>query len=402
MIHPLDRTQVDALIRQEFQIDDITDGSPKDPYLVRYRGRLRDPDSEAAYNRLVDQLKPFHLAPLFRMDGDQHAVLLAPGRPEPKPSNPAINLLLFILTLISVTLVGGLNEMTEASPNLLNELPRMMLNGWPFAVSLLAILGAHEFGHYLVGRAHGVHLTLPYFIPFPLPPFGTMGAVINMKEPPKNRRHLLDIALAGPLSGLVVAIPVLLLGLSLSHIEPLSAEIPAGSGLTLEGSSLLYLFLKFVTFGELLPAPASFEGIPPLLYWVRYFFTGQPVPLGGYDVLLHPVAWAGWGGIFVTALNLIPAGQLDGGHLLYVLLGRVRAARLFPYVLVTVFVLGFFYAGWWLWLALLLLLGRVYAEPMDQITPLDGRRRALAVLGLIVFLLVFTPVPLSIVLPAGS
>jgi membrane-associated protease RseP (regulator of RpoE activity) len=402
MNYSLDRTHLDELIGRVFHIEDITIPDSKDAYLVRYRGRLRDADSEAAYDRLVELLRPMEVTPLFRMDKDQHVILLAPNRPTPKPSNPWINLVLFILTLLSVTLVGGLNAMTEEPTNLLRELPGMMLNGWPFALSLLGILGAHEFGHYLVGRAHGVHLTLPYFIPLPLPPFGTMGAVINMKEPPKNRRHLLDIALAGPIAGLVVAIPVLLLGLSLSHIEPLSAQIPTGSGLTLEGNSLLYLFLKFVTFGELLPSPASFNGLPPLLYWLRYFFTGQPIPLGGYDVMLHPVAWAGWGGIFVTALNLIPAGQLDGGHLLYVLMGRVRASRLFPFVLAIVFVLGFFYSGWWLWLALLFVLGRVYAEPLDQITPLDDRRRALAVLGLIIFALVFTPVPLNVVLPPGS
>ena len=202
----------------------------------------------------------------------------------------------------------------------------MLLLGLPFALALLTILGCHEFGHYLMGRHHGVHLTLPYFIPFPLPPFGTMGAVINMKEPPKNRNHLLDIGLAGPFAGLIIGIPILLLGLSLSNLEQIPTVVPQGSMLQLEGNSLLYLFLKFLMFGRLLPAPVSFAGSPEWLYWVRYFFTGRPAPLGAMDVTLNPVAFAAWGGIFVTALNLIPAGQLDGGHVTYVLLGRKKSA----------------------------------------------------------------------------
>jgi len=147
-------------------------------------------------------------------------------------------------------------------------------------------------------------------------------------------------------------------------------------------------------FGQFLPAPADYGGLSPLLFWVRYFFTGQPLPYGGMDVLLHPVAWAGWGGILITSLNLIPAGQLDGGHLLYVLFGRERARRIYPLVLLALGLLGFVWAGWWLWAVLIFLFGRVYAEPLDQITELDARRKRLGLLTLIVFVLVFTPVPL--------
>jgi membrane-associated protease RseP (regulator of RpoE activity) len=142
--------------------------------------------------------------------------------------------------------------------------------------------GAHEFGHYLMGRRHGVHVTLPYFIPLPLPPFGTMGAFINMKEPPKNRRHLLDIGLAGPLAGLAVAIPVLLILGCRSRNSTRCLRFPPGMGLQLEGNSLLYLFFKFAVFGQLLPSPASYGSLPEWLYWLRFSLPA------------NPIRWAGW------------------------------------------------------------------------------------------------------------
>jgi len=392
-----DITRFDALVGRIFIIEEVTTGHADKDYIVRYRGRLRGEDSEAAYDQLAAALIPMHITPLFRLEEGRQTVVLVPGRPQPKPSNPLVNLLLFILTLISVAFVGGINSLTEVPDNLLLAIPALLWAGWPFAASLLAILGTHEFGHYLMGRFHGVHVTLPYFIPLPFPPFGTMGAVINMKEQPKNRRHLLDIGLAGPLSGLIVAIPILILGLYLSRVEIIPTSVPRGMGLQLEGNSLLYLSLKYAVFGQLLPTPASFGGLPEWLYWLRYFFTGQPYPLGGLDVTLHPVALAGWGGILITALNLIPAGQLDGGHVLYVLLGRKHATRLLPFIIAFIALLGLFWPGWWLWVALIFFFGRAYAEPLDQITPLDDRRRWLAILAIVVFLLVFTPVPLNLI-----
>jgi membrane-associated protease RseP (regulator of RpoE activity) len=254
---------------------------------------------------------------------------------------------------------------------------------------------AHEFGHYLVARFHHTAATLPYFIPFPFSPFGTMGAVIVQKESHKNRRILLDIGIAGPLAGLVVAIPVLLLGLHLSEVGTFPQVIPSGEGLYLEGNSILYLLAKYAVFGEFLPAPADYGGLSPALYWVRYFFTGLPSPLGGTDVMLHPVAWAGWAGLLVTALNLIPAGQLDGGHIINSMLGK-RSMILLPFVLGGLVLMGIAWNGWWLWAGLVFFLGRQQAEPLDQITPLDQRRKALGFLGVVIFVLVFTPVPLRI------
>lgn len=385
---------VDALVTRVLSIEDITLGTEKTPYLVRYRGLLRQ-DSETAYDQLAGWLKPNNLTPLFRWDEDRHVILIIPGMPKPNPSNPTVNLIMAVLTIFSVLFAGAtFNSLDPLPSDPLQAVLAIITRGWPFAVSLLAILATHEFGHYLVGRHHGVHVTLPYFIPMPFSQIGTMGAFINMKEPPKNRKVLLDIGIAGPLSGLVVAIPVLLLGLSLSQITRL--QVLPGQMIQMEGNSIAYLLSKFAIFGQLLPAPATYAGMNPILYWLQYFFTGSPSPLGGIDVNLHQVAWAGWIGLLVTAMNLIPAGQLDGGHVLYVLFGRKKARILLPIVLGVLVLLGIFWMGWWLWAGLIFLLGRSYAEPLDQITPLDGRRKALAVIALIAFVVTFSPVPFTI------
>ena len=384
---------LNALVARVFRIEDVTLGEPKQGFILRYRGRLLSEDSAAAYDQLAEALRPYGITPLFRMEAGVQNVFLVARNTRLRPSRPLTNLVFFILTLASVLFTGAVFEYS-GSPNvdfftLAKDSLLHIGRGWPFAASLLAILGAHEFGHYLVGRYHKAAVSLPYFLPLPFPFsfLGTLGAFIQMKEPPKNRRVLLDVGIAGPLAGLVVAIPVLLLGLSLSKIAPISG---AGS---LEGNSILYLLAKYFVFGKMLPEPISYQGLPPLLYWIRYFFTGRPLPLGGLDVQLHPVAWAGWAGLLVTALNLIPAGTLDGGHILYVLLGK-RMRAIFPYILAVLVVMGFVWSGWWLWAALLFMLGRVYAEPLDQITPLDPRRKMLAIFAMIILVLVFTPVPL--------
>lgn len=386
------------LVQRIMRVEDVTWGSNKQDFIVRYRGQIVG-DSAEAYDRLADLLRPSDVTPLFRNEAGRHAVILVKGVVRPRPSNPWVNLLLIILTLLSVLAVGTLLHYDgPLSGNFSQILPHLipaLKQGLAFAVSLIAILLAHEFGHYLAGRYHNTAVTLPYFIPFPLPPFGTLGAFIQLKETPKNRRILLDIGVAGPLCGLLVAVPVLLLGLSLSPVDRLPMVLRTGEALSMEGNSLLYLLLKYLVFGQWLPHPASYGSFSPLLYWVRYFFTGTPTPFGGADVMLHPIAYAGWAGLLVTALNLIPAGQLDGGHLLYVLIGQ-KARNVLPFILIGLIALGAIWSGWWLWALLIFLLGRLYAEPLDQITPLDPRRRAVAILGLILFILVFTPVPMSL------
>ncbi|MEA3351380.1 MAG: site-2 protease family protein [Chloroflexota bacterium] len=382
------------LVTRVFRIDDTTWGAAKQGFLVRYGGELYG-DSEAAYDQLSNELRHYEITPIFRKEKGKHTIYLKQGINLATPSNPWVNFGLFILTLLSVLFAGALyNYDGPVSENFGTDIMNILANlsnGWPFAVSMLGILLAHEFGHYLAARYHKTAVTLPYFIPFPLSPFGTMGAFIQLKEPPKNKNILLDIGAAGPLAGLIVAVPVLLIGLYTSEVHQLPQILPLGQGF--EGNSLLYLALKYIIHGKILPEPASYGSLNPMLYWIRYFFTGMPLPHGGIDVMLNSVAWAGWAGLLVTALNLIPVGQLDGGHNIYVLLGQ-RARKLVPFIIVILLLLGLVWSGWWLWAVLILIFGRTHAQPLDQITPLSPRRKAVALLGLIIFILVFTPVPL--------
>jgi membrane-associated protease RseP (regulator of RpoE activity) len=406
---------ITSIISRVFRVEEVTLGDPKLGYFLRYRGELTCTSAEA-YDQLAAALLPYDITPLFRIENERHTVFLMRGTIHPKPGRVWVNILLFVLTLLSVLLAGAMYSYSGALPeDTLGQIWTLVTHlwvGWPFAVSLLSILLAHEFGHYFVGRVRGAAVSLPYFIPLPVSMLGTMGAFIQLKQLPKNKRALFDLGIAGPLAGLVVAIPVLILGLALSTVgttqntyytktantnDVCQNTAKVGDTYTcsddnlLEGNSLLYLGLKYIVKGELLPSPVSYNG-SPMLYWIRYIFTGHPIPVGGQDVLLHPVAWAGWAGLLVTFLNLIPAGQLDGGHVLYALFGQ-RVRRVFPVILAITLLLGFFWSGWWLWSFLIFMLGRSHAEPLDQITQLDTRRKILAVVVLVVFLLVLTPVP---------
>ncbi len=390
--------QINALVRQVMTVESITLGASGEKITASYRGRLRK-DSLEAYDQLADALKRYQLTPLFRNEDEQHLILLMQGVFNSKPSNPWTNLVLFLLTLFSVLFAGTMYSYDGPVPEggLGGQLLVLVKNlhvGIPFGLSILAILLAHEFGHYLMARYHKSAVTLPYFIPLPISPFGTMGAFIQLKEPPKNRRTLHDIGVAGPLAGLVVAIPILLIGLALSPVEVIEPVAGAGGVLMVEGNSIFYLAAKYLVHGELLPAPETYGSLPPVLYWLRYVFTGFPAPFGARDVLMHPLAWAGWAGLLVTALNLIPVGQLDGGHALYVLFGR-KARRMVPIVLATLALLGFAWQGWWLWVVLIFFLGQRHAEPLDQITPLDPVRRTVAIAVLVLFVFIFIPIPLQ-------
>jgi membrane-associated protease RseP (regulator of RpoE activity) len=384
-----DAAALRPIVAQVMNVEDTLYGGP-DGSTVRFRGRLHR-DSVEAFNFVFEQFKPLGYTPLFRKDGANHLVLAMPGVIERTRSNPWVNAVMFALTVLSVLLAGGAYgfQGTEA-PTTLGQWMQLLGNGWPFAASLLAILLAHEFGHYFAARYHKMAVTLPYFVPFPFSLFGTMGAVIMLKAPPFNKRALLDMGIAGPLAGFVVAVPIVLFGLATSPVQ----AIPPGQTGGFEGNSILYVFLKYLVHGQLLPAPAVTDGLPYWLFMLRFYVLGVFNGGGGTDVFLNQVAWAGWAGLLVTGLNLIPAGQLDGGHALYVLVGR-RARLLVPLIIAVLIALGFFWNGWWLWAALIFFLGRAHAEPLDQITELDPARKLLALSALVLFVLVITPIPLT-------
>jgi len=322
---------------------------------LELRGRLLV-DSRRAYDTLSESFRAMGYVLLLKEEGEDHVALALPGELPRTAGRNGVAVVLFALTLLSVLFVGSAYEGAT-------EWPQGLLAGVPFAASLLGILMAHEMGHFVVARWYRVPASLPYFIPMPLSLLGTMGAVIQTTAPPRNRRAQLLLGAAGPLAGIVVAIPVLLIGLSTSQVHGVY------NGGFQEGNSLLYAGLKLLVFGRFLPS-------------------------NGEDVFINSVALAGWAGMLVTAMNLIPAGQLDGGHIAYALLGR-RARWLTWIVVAGLLILSPLWEGWLLWAGLVLLLGRAHSVPLDDVTPLTPREQAVALVALSLFVLVFVPIPLA-------
>jgi Zn-dependent protease len=331
---------------------------------IRFRGHLQQ-DPEWAFDELSRRFEPLNYTPALTRDeenGNQDVLFAVKGVARPRPARAWINLVLFVVTVLTTVYAGSLSEGGG------------LLSGVPFAFTLLAILGTHEFGHYFVARYHRAAVTLPYFIPMPafqgMLSLGTMGAVIQLRSPIRNRKQLFDIGVAGPLAGLVVAIPLLLYGLSMSPVEPPPVRTPYLQ----EGNSLLYLGLKYLVHGRILPGD-------------------------GLDVSMNAITYAAWIGLFVTCLNLLPLGQLDGGHIAYALFGR-RAWWLARVAALGLLVLGFTgWMGWFLWVILPFVFGLQHPPPLNDHTSLDRRRKALGVLMILIFILVFTPVPFKVVYP---
>ncbi len=391
-----------------FRIDDVTAGDPRE-WIARYRGHLLSEDTVAAYDQLADAVRQFNITPLFRKGEDgRQVIILVQSLSTPNVNRRVhINIILFVLTILSVMLTGVEIPPEAIPPDGSFPFSYLLLNlltGWPFALSMMGILFAHEMGHYIACRIYKVPATLPFFLPAPiLSPLGTFGAFIAMRGIPKNKRVLFDVGVAGPIAGLLLAIPVLFIGLSLSELGPIQ-HAPEGMSGFLEGNSIFYLFSKYMVFGQLLPHPVSTGGLSQAMYWFRYFFTGAPIPFGGMDVQLHSVALAGWAGLLVTALNLVPVGTLDGGHVAYGLFGD-KARKIFPFAigaLIALIVLPSLLTlsldslnfSWVLWVFILYWLGNVRTQPLDDVSELDSPRRALGFAMLVVFILLFTPIPM--------
>ena len=269
-----------------------------------------------------------------------------------------LHLILFLFTFLTTVVAGAV----QSGVDILSE-PERFYKGLPFAITLMSILLAHELSHYIASRKHHVQATLPYFIPAPTL-IGTFGAFIKMKSPVTTRKALLDIGISGPLAGFIISVIVSVIGLSLSRVVPITVhETKEAFSL---GDSLL-----FSTLSQLI---------------LNY----KP---GAQDILLHPVAFAGWIGFFVTSLNLLPIGQLDGGHIAYALFGE-RHAYLSKILVPILFVLGILlWQGWALWAVVLLILGLRHPPIYHSEIPLDGKRKFLGWLGFFIFLITFIPEP---------
>jgi len=296
-----------------------------------------------------------------------------------------IHIILFLLT-VATTFITGLSFGGD------------IVSAISFSVALLFILGSHEMGHYYYGKKYGVDITPPYFIPAPpfISPIGTFGAFIKIKSPISTKRALFDIGIAGPLAGIVATVPVLIIGIRLSTIVEMSKHVEEG-GLVL--------------------------GTPIIMSIFSDIFYG-PIP-EGYDLFVHPVAFAGWVGLFVTALNLIPSGQLDGGHITYALFSKKfhRYISLTMIALLLIFGIGteilfgvgndllgsgfnWFsesipifegWPGWILWAVLLTLMGTRHPPTMYEETDLNWKRKLLGLVSLLIFIGCFTPVPIKLV-----
>jgi membrane-associated protease RseP (regulator of RpoE activity) len=381
-----------------FTVQDVTLGVPEQPGAIRLRGHLQMP-SDRAFPQISDRFRDLGYTALLRSDPEQdlHVLLAVPGvQPQESRSRLWLNALLYLLTILSTLFVGATwSDQLPAEADLGWILTHIWI-GWPFALSLMTILTGHEFGHYFAGRHYKVPVSLPYFIPMPVPPLGTMGAFIVMKGRTINRRQMLTVGAAGPLVGFLLAVPILILGLSLSTVQPMEAPAP-GTVIFLEGNSILYLILKFGVFGQILPGSGAAPTLQTVLNdGVAAMMGTYPID-GGYDVFVSPVALAGWAGLLVTALNLLPVGQLDGGHVLYSLVGQRARVLTWP-MIGLLLVLGiFFWQGWLLWAFLIFFFGQSHPDPLDDVTRLDMPRKLVAVAVLLVFVLTFTLLPMRVV-----
>jgi len=352
-----------AQVEPHMHINDVTTGA-LDGRAIRLRGVLRTP-SDQLYALLAPALRKRGRTLLLREEDGEVALLALAGIVKPKANNRWLPIVLAVLTFFSMVFTYAIMHISGDRitwPAIMEGLGDALA----FTLSLLTILVTHELGHYIVARRFGVAVSLPFLIPMPFSLLGTMGAIIQMKEVPPSRKAMLYIGAAGPLAGLVVGIPILAVGIALSEVTAL----PTGSGYMMEGNSLLYAGLKWLIKGEWLPSETR-------------------------DIMLHPMALAGWAGVLVTSLNLIPAGQLDGGHVANALLGR-HARSLTWAIIVLLLFLGFLWQGWLIWAVLVFVFSRARIEPLDNVTRLTPSQVRLAALLLLLAVLTFTPIPIRL------
>ncbi|MGB9824450.1 MAG: site-2 protease family protein [Candidatus Hydrothermia bacterium] len=314
-------------------------------------------DPDLSIQKIKQALKEQDLIIKISRDSDYYYIELFKFKVP--PNNYVMPLILFLLTLFTTLVAGALQQGYVPWQNW-----RYLFKGLPFSISLLLILGLHELGHYIVSRKSGVASTLPHFIPAPNPLLGTLGAFIRIKSPITDRKALIRIGAAGPIMSFLTSIPVTIIGLSLSKVMEYK------EGLIALGNPLIFQLLSYATVGKVPQNQA---------------------------LVLHPMAFAGWIGFFVTALNLLPVGQLDGGHILFGILGK-KAHNIISRVITLILIpLGFLWSGWWVWGILLIILGTRHPEPLYSEEKLPLSCNVLSALSLIIFILCFTPTPIKVV-----
>jgi membrane-associated protease RseP (regulator of RpoE activity) len=331
-----------------------------------FRGKLREP-AETAFAKLRGAFSD-GLVPLLQKDRKMgSAIYVLPLEVEhatlEKQPNVWINWLLFGLTFLTTTWAGALQQ----GVNLIHN-PSQFTAGLPYSVALMAILGFHELGHYFTARHHRMNVTPPYFIPVPFA-LGTFGAFIRMRSPAENRRSLFDVAVAGPLAGLVLAIPALIIGLQSSTIIPATPEnTQSFVGSSMISSSILFGLIAKAALGSKIA--------------------------GNYLLRLSPLAFAGWLGLLVTALNLLPIGQLDGGHMAGAMFGD-RGGRVVSMVSMVVLLLLalFVWPQLLVWAVIVFFIAQGGSPPLNDVTPLSPARGWLGVFTFLILALILLPMP---------
>jgi Zn-dependent protease len=348
---------VKGLVAKRFPVYDVRVNYD----VVEFFCRVDPAMLEDSFEELRQDMAPHGYIPMISYDGGEHIIRVA-RKPKMKYRSITVNLAFFIITFITMLLAGILDWASYAdSSGALFTVDNIEMGVLTFTLPLMAILGVHELGHFFMARRRKVAASLPFFIPS-FPPLGTFGAFISLRDPIPNRKALLEIGVAGPLCGLILAIPIAILGLILTNDGAKLA--PQNVGGNVVGVSF------------------------PLLYsWLEQFF-----PITG-DYLLHPTAFAAWVGILVTALNLLPVGQLDGGHIARALLGN-KTKYLSWAVAAVLIGLSVFYTGWFLFAMLVILLGVRHPPPLNDISPLGKKRTIVGVIAFLVLIVAFVPQPM--------
>lgn len=356
---------VKSLVARHFPVYDV-----KVSYeVVQFFCRVDETTLEDHFDEMRQEMSSRGYIPMMTYEGGEHVVVVA-RKPHAKHRSVYVNLALFIATFATVTWVGlgYWGAYVDVPSDGYYSLDNILGGVLSFTLPLMAILGAHELSHYFAARRRNVAASLPFFIPIPFI-FGTWGAFISLREPVPNKKTMIEIGAAGPIGGLLMTIPLALIGLMLTE-----------SG------------------AKLVPDDAGTGGLMTLQFPLLYLWINEFVPSTG-DYLLHPTAFAAWVGFFLTAINLIPAGQLDGGHISRALFGRYSKYVSYAAIIALI---GLGVVFWWTWVffaLLVILLGVTHPPPLNDITKLCSKRKMLGLLMFAILALTFAPVPIQAILP---
>ncbi len=351
---------VKALVARQFPVYDVRVSYD----VVEFFVRVDEATLEENFERLREEMGQQGYIPMIAYDKGEHIVTVA-KKPTVRYRSIFVNGAMLVVTFLTMLVAGALDWGGYAGVDGTSvfSAENLVMGMLTFTLPLMAILGVHELGHFFMARRRKVAASLPFFIPS-IPPLGTFGAFISLRDPIPNKKSLLEIGVAGPLAGLLMALPLGVLGLMLTNDGAKPVPLNVGS-----------------------------EGVMSVSFPLIYLWIERLVPIQG-DYLLHPTAFAAWVGFLVTALNLLPVGQLDGGHIARALLGS-KAKWLTWATIAAMVGIGFFYFGWLLFALLILFLGARHPPPLNDISRLDAKRKGVGIFAFVVLVLAFVPIPMT-------